>query len=305
MRTVLLLLTATVASQAVGCKWLDDMRGRTDHPRGTGKLPEVTAPQLVGYLNDRASRLQSIEYARVHVRCQEGLLPLPMLDGQLACAQPRNFRMKVDKANADVDLGSNPDQFWVYVKVPTEKPMFVFASHSDFEAGRAKLPGGIPFEPDWVMQAFGMLNFPPNQPYTVEVNDRDRLYILRWTATTPTGHQVIKEVLFDGDSATGNRPQVKKHLIRDARSKKVITYAEIKSAQTVQVGTDPATGYPLAIQYPTRVVLRWEEQKFEMDLTLERATVNQPIADDPQRRLFVRPTNKSTPALNLAEYTFR
>ena len=40
----------------------------------------------------------------------------------------------------------------MFVDSPTVRPTFVFASHSDFESGRARMPDGIPFEPDWVMQ---------------------------------------------------------------------------------------------------------------------------------------------------------
>src|SRR5207237_6664367 len=117
---------------------------------------------------------------------------------------------------------SNPEQFWIYVNDPTAKqPLYVFCSHTDFETGRAKVPGGIPFEPDWVMQALGMTTFPPTHQYKVEPNDRDRTYTLSWSATTPNGLQVRKEIVFDGDTATESRSQVKRHVIRDMRNRVV------------------------------------------------------------------------------------
>ena len=105
---------------------------------------------------------------------------------------------------------------------------------------------------------------------------------------------------------TGNRPQVKKHVIRDAKTNKVIASAEIKAAQTVQVGTDPTTNYPLAIQYPTHVVLKWAEPKFEMDLTLRQAQVNPQLTDEQARRLFTRPdrTYNQSP-VDLAKYEIK
>jgi hypothetical protein len=45
---------------------------------------------------------------------------------------------------------------------------------------------------------------------------------------------VVKEVVFDADDATGTKPQVKKHTVRDAKSNKPICYAEVKEARTVR-----------------------------------------------------------------------
>ena len=56
---------------------------------------------------------------------------------------------------------------------------------SDFESGKAQLPGGVPFEPEWVMQALGMTRFPLENQYRVEVDQRARVYKLTWPAKTP------------------------------------------------------------------------------------------------------------------------
>lgn len=301
-----LVLVAAVFAPATGCKWIEDMRGDQGRgPRGTGTLPPVTAQQLVSYLDDRANKLQSIEYGNTRMVCYEKGIRLPVnFDGNLACAQPRNFRMVGGgrMVSAKVDLGSNDEQFWVFLSVPTEKPLYVFASHSDFEAGRAKIPGGIPFEPDWVMQALGMVRFKEGLPYQVRPNEKDRTYTLSWPATTPNGTQVTKEIVFDADTATGSRSQVRQHVVRDARSGKVICVADIKSAKTIQPGPNDGPG-PLA-QYPTHLSLKWVEQRFEMDLTLENATVNQPPNPDRAKHLFNRPKIQNVPEHDLARYEF-
>jgi hypothetical protein len=336
MRTLTLIVAAALLSPAVGCNWMKEWRNGADQrgPVGQGKIPEVTPDQLVSYLNDRAARLQSLEYGNTRMRVSGKGIPVPAtLDGNLACAQPRNFRMVSSGrvAAAKVDMGSNPEQFWVYVAAPGDAPLYVFASHDDFERGKAKMPGGIPFEPDFVMQALGMTTFAPTNEYeeaaapvsrpatrvslsnpplppagsrtSVPINEKDRTYTLRWRAKTPAGLPVFKEVVFDADAATGTRPQVKKHLIREAAGNKVIASAEIKAAETVRVGTDPKSGVPLAAQYPTHVVLRWEEQKFEMDLLLEKAQVNQ--ADTTRAALFTRPDIRGATPIDLAKYEFQ
>lgn len=325
------LIAAALLAPAVGCKWMDEIKnGSAGRPKNTGKIEPVAPEQLVGFLNDRAARLRSIEYAdfRTHVS-GKGLPVGANLDCDLVASQPHNFRMISNGkiVSAKVDMGSNDKEFWVYVAAPGEAPVYVFASHDDFDTGRAKMPGGIPFEPEWVMQALGMKTFSPTEQYeqvpvaladvrdqprsrrgvtvsgasprtvqSVPINERDRTYTLRWPAKTPAGQQVIKEVVFDADAATGSRPQVKRHVIRDYRSNKVLASAEIKTAETIQVGTDPRSGLPMAVQYPTHAVLRWEDPKFEMDMSMGRARVNQAVGD----KFFARPEYRDARPVDLA-----
>jgi len=304
MRPILLVLAAAFVP-ATGCKWVEDMRADQGRPpRGTGAIPPVSPEQLVGYLNDRARKLQSIEYGNTRMVCYDKGIRLPAtLDGNLACSQPRSFRMVGSgrMAPVKIDLGSNDEQFWVYVAVPTEKPLYVFASHTDFETGKAPLPGGIPFEPSWVMQALGMTVLPPTMQYQVKTNEKDRTYTLYWTAATPNGQQVTKEIVFEADTATGNRSQIRQHVVKNLNGK-VICVADIKSAKTLQPAPGEVAG-PLA-QYPTHVSLKWLEQRFEMDLTLENATVNQAPNADRAGHLFSRPKIANVPAVDLAKYEF-
>lgn len=307
MKRLGFLLIAAVLAPLTGCEWMKTHIGRDDHPKGDGPLPRVQPDQLVTYLNERSARIQSLNYGDVRLVASDHGVPLPALRGSMAATQPRNFRMTGTGGamGAKVDLGSNDQQFWVYFDAPTVKPMFVFASHSDFDAGKAKLPGGIPFEPDWVMQALGMTTLPPNNQYTApEPDQKARTYTLRWPTTMPNGTSVIKEIVFDGDAATGTKPQVKRHVIRDTKNK-VICSAEIKQAKTVSLSTtDPRTGLPQSVQHPTLMVLRWDEQKFEMELELKTGKVNDPPTDEAARRLFTRPNIAGTTPIDLARYDF-
>ncbi len=316
MRTLRWLIIVALVTPGAGCTWVRDNMGiNKEPPRGSGPIQKVTADQLTGYLNIQAAKIQTLSYGEARLVARDHGVPMPSLRGNLAASQPRNFRMtgQGGAMGAKVDLGSNPDQFWVYFDAPTVKPMFVFASHTDFENGRAKLPGGIPFEPDWVMQALGMTTYPATHQYTAEVNEKERTYTLSWQTTTPSGLQVRKEVIFDSDDAAGTRPQVKRHVIRDMKGK-IICVADVKSARTVPLGApvapvapgtpgaDPRAATGATVQYPTQIVLRWEEQKFEMDLSLDGAQVNQQLTDEQTRRLFSRPNIPGATPVDLARY---
>jgi hypothetical protein len=304
------LLLAAVLLPNVGCEWMKNNWKKDERPKGTGALPHVEPVQLVNYLNERSARLQSLSYADVRMSARDHNNTLPALHGYLDASQPRNFRMVADRLGAKVDLGSNPEQFWVYFDAPTVSPMYVYASHTDFEAGTAKLPGGIPFEPDWVMQALGMATFPPpdDRPdlppgtptnrYTVTPDDKAHTYTLSWPAVTPNKVSIVKEIVFDGAAATGNRPQVMRHVIRDTTGK-VICLADIKTAHTID-----AQNRQSAVQYPTHVVLKWEEQKFEMELRLRNGEANKGFTAEQARRLFNRPNIPGAKPIDLAKYEF-
>ena len=308
------VLVALVLAPSVGCSWLRDVSGigPRNPAGGGGPIKPVDANDLVAYVNSHADRLQSVSYGDVSVSTREGVLlkPLMTLRGNLAASQPRNFRMVAEGGvvAAKVDMGSNQDLFWVSLRVPTQQPVFVFASHADFETGKAQLPGNVPFEPEWVMQALGMTHLPKGADYRVEVDDKTRSYRLIWSAKTPGGQDVKKEIVFAVDDADSKRdqPQIRKHVIRDVRGN-VICAAEVKTAKTIAAGgTDPTTKLPYVLQYPTEVVLKWEEQKVEMTLILSGATVNQPMSPQDADRLFRLPdaSRAGVNPINLAEARF-
>jgi hypothetical protein len=297
-----LLLVGAVLIPLVGCTWIREITDRNPHPKGGDQVQPVKAELLVGYINERSARLQTLDYDEVRVVARDHGVPLPGLRGSLTASQPRNFRMTGagGAVGAKVDLGSNIDQFWMYLDAPASRPMFVFASHTDFESGKARLPPQAPpFEPDWVMQALGMTALAQNNQYTVTPDQQHRTYILSWRAVVPNGTQnglpVVKEIVFEADRATDPKPQVKKHLIKDTKGT-VICTAEIKQAKTASTGGPD----PRSIQYPTVVVLRWEAQKFEMTLELNKAEVNKVFTDEQARALFSRPNNLGTRPVDLA-----
>jgi hypothetical protein len=303
MRSLRLLVCAAVFASAVGCDFMrKQIRPADGGVVGTGELPAVGPDLLVGYLNQRAGQMQSLYYDDVWMRCYDGKMPLPALTGVMDCAQPRNFRMRSNgRLAGEIDMGSNADQFWVYVKAGGD-PVYVFASHTDFEQGKARLPGNIPFEPAWVMQVLGMMKYPESNSYNVATGRADRTYTLSWQDRTPQG-PVVKEVVFEADENIGTRPRVKKHVVREAGGNKtVIAFAEVKKTGTqVLPATDPKAGYGLPVQYPTDVTLRWEEQKFEMHLELKGVRINEPMTADREKR-FQRPNIRGANPIDLTRY---
>jgi hypothetical protein len=321
MRTIALLLVAAVLAPAVGgCSWFKNQISGEQVKKG-GPVEPCPPESLVYHWNVRAERLQSLQYEQVRVHVSGKDVPgLGVnLEGSLVAAQGHNFRMTGQGRALPIkmDLGSNPDQFWLYLQAPGDQPRYVYASHADFQTGKARMPGGIPFDPDWVLQSFGLLPLSPANQYdqmpvgsagrkppagdakpaptmTVPRNEKDRTYTLSWPARTPTGQPIRKEIVFDADPAVGTRPQVRRHVIKDAKGNVVAT-AEVKAAKTIDLNGDPQQ----AVQYPTHVVLKWTDPRFEMDLVLDQAQVNR-LPPDEARRLFTRRDYPNVDAVDMA-----
>jgi len=308
MSLLRLVAAVLLLTPVVGCELLKNI-GSHRPPKSTSPVQKVSADQLVDYLNAQASRLQSVTYQQATVTARQGLISMPSLRGDLAASQPRNFRMRGQGGvvNAKLDLGSNTDQFWLFVDAPTVRPTFVFASHTDFETGRAKLPTDIPFEPDWIMQALGMTTFPHDAKYDpVKLDEKARTYTLSWPAATPNGVPIRKEIVFAADDADSSRdqPQVKRHVVRDVKNR-VICSADVKSAKTVAAGGgDVRSGQSFVVQYPTHIVLRWEDQRFEMDMELRGGQANPSLTPEQIRSHFNLPTNLGVTPINLTEARF-
>lgn len=331
MRSLYAALIVALVGAAIGCTMFEKQQKEKPAPTAPANLtPSLTAAQLVSYLNTQANRLQSLK-GDVTLTARANLLG-HTLNGSLAARQPRDFRMNGEhKISGSVDLGSNSEQFWVYVNAPTQKPLFVYASHTDFDAGKAKLPEGIAFEPEWVMQALGMRVYPspapaPGQPAPIastgvktvkydepRYNEKDRTFTLSWQDQTPTHIPVLKEVVFDADDTRESRdgksqarPQVKKHIIRDLRDSKqrVICTATVKSVGTAYVNGQDPNAPRLTVQYPTHLELKWEIEKFELDLALSKVQVNQRFSDEQTRTWFSRPNNMGVQPVDLARYEF-
>lgn len=292
MRAVRVLLLGILA--ATGCKFLDTLGVKPRPPADTanGILPDRPAGDFVSYLNAQAAAVQSIRFDDVSVKASDQGNDMPRLgEGVLVCAKPRNFRMiagHVLTSGTEVDLGSNSSEFWMYVKRPQQT--FIYCSHEDFSQGKANLP--IPFETDWVLEALGMAPLDPNLQYAVETNQKERVYTLTWESKTPQGEPIRKTTVFAGDRASADRPQVVRHVVTDA-NRKVIATADVREVRPTPVGDT-------TVLVPTRVALEWPQQKFKMDLTLGRPSVNGNLSQKDFDYFFKRPTISGANPINLA-----
>jgi hypothetical protein len=306
----LTLLVAAVALSGAGCEWMKN--GFKPTPAGagarSGPIPDYPAEVFVTYLNQQSDAIQGIEFDRVRISTESGplLQQAVSLEGDLYCAKPRLFRLRAGLrlSPEEVDIGSNAQYFWMYVK-RAQDPNFMYCSHDDYANGKVpQLP--IPFDTEWVLQALGMTTYGSPENYHVEVRQKEREYALVSEGQTPQGVRVRKITVLAADREGENAPWVKKHVIMDAKGVPIAT-AEVRKVKAVSAGTDPQTGKATVVQIPTDLLLTVQgpdNQKVKLSLLLDKETVNPPTDERKQQYLFTLPKiNGSTP-INLAEYRF-
>ena len=283
-----------------GCAWLDKMKDPTK-PAATGPLKPKKAEEFVAYMNRQSASIQSLRYDDVGLKATLPGQPwVPALrSGMLVAQKPKNFRMQAGLAlgGDQLDIGSNAQEFWMYVKQP--KPTYLFCTHADFPKVQDDLP--VPFEPDWVLQALGMASYDSNRKYDVEISDKQRAYYLRYEDTTPAGQKVTKVTEFAGDPAEGSVPQVRKHLIltQTKAGWQTLMSAEIHKVTVLDAGPDGSTGQRATVQVPTEVTLEWPQQKVKLALSLGKAQLNAPE----QAVLFSKPAKiDNASPVNLADF---
>jgi hypothetical protein len=278
------LLTATIVLTALcalaGCNnWPHTRDQQAKGPFNDGKIPPEA--DVIAQLNDNARRVQAFECRSVDIDAKQGAQSFG-LQGMLACQKPHGFRMVASALGSDeVDIGSNDQEFWYWLKRAEPKPYVFHCSYEDLNRGNVRyMP--FPFQPDWIMEAFGVAEYDTAKKYTLKPNG-NALNMFE-ESLSPQGQRIWKvTVLRNGPN---NRLQIVAHRLVDANGKDICT------ANIEQTQVDPATGAVL----PKRVVLYWPQDKTELKMVLGKLRVG--AVDGPQ--LFNRAALNSLPSFDLA-----
>ena len=112
----------------------------------------------------------------------------PVLRAHFAYQRPCFFRLRADTGftGQEVDLGSNAQLFWFWVK-RNEPPAVYYCRHDQFATSQARQM--IPIEPNWLIEALGTMEIDPNLnhdgPYPAP--DKSNRICIRTIFTTPEG----------------------------------------------------------------------------------------------------------------------
>jgi hypothetical protein len=251
--------------------------------------PPPSKEAVVAYLNENASRLQSVRADDVDITVHAGaagaVVPIG-LRGNLMTQKPRAFRLAGSfAAKQMVDLGSNDEEFWWWISKDNPPDQY-FCRYDDLNNGRVPFVP-FPFQPEWIMETMGLGPYGPADKYEM-THDKDTLRLIE-RARSPQGRPIRKVIVMKRTEQKAPSPQVLAFLLLDDATGNEICSAEI-TAVDVKSG---------AI-FPRRLDLRWPDAKIRLAMNLGDVAVNTQL---PQTA-FQRPTMNGVRSRDLARLNF-
>lgn len=242
-------------------------------------LPETaTLDQLISAVNENSARVQSVNISQATI----ALPGLPALPVSIALEPPLRFRLRASTAftGTEVDLGSNDDLFWLWIK-HNQPPAMYYCRHDQFATSAARQI--MPVEPQWLVEALGLVRIDPidlPQGPTPVGAGRSQIRTIRHsvigdltkiTVVDPRRGIVLEQNLYDAGG----------HLLAAART----------SAHR----TDPLTNAIL----PRHIEIDYPSAQLSMKIDIADLQVN--TLSPQQAQLWAKPDYSGYPNINLAD----
>lgn len=214
---------------------------------------EPTLADVVSVVN--ANRSLATSLLANHVTLSGG--GFPAMRATMAIGTPRQVRLRAGTGltGQELDLGSNDELFWIWVK-RSQPPSVIVGRHDAFATspvGRA-----FPVRPEWLVEAIGLVYLDPQAPHVGPIRRPDGRLEIHTPVTTPAG-QNTKVLVLDGRSGL----IYEQHLL-DERGQR------IASASGSRHFRDPLTGLVL----PRETTLTWAAMALSLKVELNEVQVN-------------------------------
>lgn len=108
----------------------------------------------------------------------------PPLRADVHVERPRRFRLEARLLGPELDLGSNDELFWVWIK-QAPQPAVLFARHDAF--ARSPLRQQMPLDPLWLTEALGLVELDPHAQYEGPLTRPGGELEIRSRVMTPQG----------------------------------------------------------------------------------------------------------------------
>lgn len=275
MTLVLLLVSCSGASCSSG--WRNPWAS-LGPPAPAVLAAGATVPQIITAVNNNSARVQTYvaNYASITVPGMMG----PMLQGNIAIERPQRFRLRAGTAlsGPELDLGSNEQLFWFWVKrnIP---PALYFCRNEQFATSAARQV--LPIEPAWLMDALGLVTLDPTAAYEGPFGRSDGTLELRSQVATASG--MLSRVIVVNPTTA----QVMEQHLYDAAGRPVASAVAQRHRY-----------YPeQQVSLPEVVSVTVPGAQLSLTIDVGQVVLNQPITD-PQA--FTLPTIEGFPPVDLS-----
>ncbi len=275
-RWLLLICTGLLGLSGASCP---QMVQQYTNPLPRILPPSPTLEQVIAAVNQNNSQIQSFSTNQASISGRG----FPALRASVAFQRPQRFRLRAELGvlgSTELDLGSNDDLFWFYVK-RNQPPALYYCRHDQFAASPARQM--TPFEPAWLIEALGVAEFDPALPHqlTCLPNDKLRIDTIR---NTPDG-PVTKVTFLDGSQG-----YILEQRLYDAHRQLL--------ARSVASGhrRDPASNLVM----PTAVQIFCPPAQLEMRIDLGNVQINRLSGE--ATALWTMPSYPDAPLVDLANF---
>jgi len=156
-----LLVIAVLCLVAPGCAGLNWWRKPVATPTPATFNQAPTLEQIISTVNANSDAVTGLRAQSASISADG----MPQLKADLVLERPSNFRLRAmltQITGTELDIGSNADLFWVWVK-RGQPPAIYYAQRDQFAASAARRM--IPIEPDWLVDAIGLMRFEPGDQH--------------------------------------------------------------------------------------------------------------------------------------------
>jgi len=246
-------------------------------------LPEsATLEQVVNTINANTAKVQSMQSTQASL----SVPGIPSLRANVSAQEPSRMRLRADSSfgGPELDLGSNGELFWLWVR--RNQPPALFVCRNDqFATSSARQI--MPVEPAWLLEAVGLVKIDGSQPIDgPSPVGSGRLQI---RSRQPSAVGILTKVtVVDAWDGT----VVEQHLY-DSQNRR------LASSITNNYSRDPLTGAAL----PRSIEIQWPTAQMNLRLDVKDWLVNSIPLDN--ATIFEKPQYPGYPDLNLADPNLR
>jgi hypothetical protein len=275
----LAVLTGLFTLSGADCPFLQRFTGPQEPPV---LPPSPSIEQVIQAVNRNNARIQSFATNQATLSGPGW----PTLRASLAFERPWRLRVRGDTGltGPEVDLGSNDELFWFWVR-RNQPPALFYCRHDQFATCQARQM--IPIEPKWLMEALGVAELDPGLPYQgpprLLPNDRLEIRAVRETPTGPTTRITIIDAV---------RAYVLEQYVYDAQGRL------LASAIAEGYRRDPLT----ALAMPTAVRISVPPAQLSLRIDLGNVQINR-FGGNPE--LWEMPRFAGYPAIDLGDPRLR
>ena len=248
--------------------------------------PTATLNDIVTTINNNTAKIQSLATDDASISVPF----MPTLSAHLYIDRPRRFRLLGETmiTGREVDLGSNDDIFWFWIK-RNPQPAVFYCRHDQYATSLAR--NMLPVEPDWVIEALGIVTLDPAGQHSGPVRSGQGRLRIETALDTVRGRMTkVTEVDENQGWIVGQ------HLYDSQRRL-------VASSLASRHGREPATGVVLPARIEIQTPATDTSPQFSMRLDLKNVRINQLPVN--QEQLWILPSYSGSTPTNLADPNLR